>query len=298
MRTFLFVALLVFASLNTSRAADPARIVFDKLPVDAEVHYVAVYEPLFSGVSPKEITDGQGLVKALRVKDGPAAHIRKLLPEDAGAVLTDEVEMGRVGDDTRPSFVKAKVAHRLSGAFSTAIREKMFYDKEAFAKVELTKSLKGLVALGDKRTVFQTERMNRELLSLVFPNGLSETPTDFHTVHITVKPGKPVVLALSANIQTRWQVTIEKGGNVVGVALFGNYAKEVVGTEAPVSYAAGILPNGKRAPQAGFNVYKEDAPEFKRRKAELLEMTGKDFTSFQGQYQSGKEPFVVTPGAK
>jgi hypothetical protein len=192
------------------------------------------------------------------------------------------------------------VTFRLSVDLSQAIQDKVFYDKDVFAKVELTKSLKELVALGDKRTVFQTERMNREILSLLFSDFLAETPTDYHTVHVTVKAGKPVVLVFSAYHQTRWNVTVEKGATVAGVVLFGNFAQELTGTDAPVSYRAGILPNGKRGPTAGFSASKEekDEPSYRRMKAEVKEITGKEFTSFQGKYQSSVEPFVVRPGAK
>jgi hypothetical protein len=260
---------------------------------------VAVSEPHFRGVSDEEITDWQGLVKALRSKDGPRAHIRKLLPKSSDEVLTEEVEMGKLGDEVRPILVKAKVTWRLMVDLSRAIRDKVFYDKDVFAKVELTKSLKELVELGDKRTVFQTERMNREILSLLFSDFLAETPTDYHTVHVTVKPGKPVVLVFSSYWQCRWNVKVEKGATVAGVVLFGNYAQELTGTDAPVVYRAGRLPNGKRGPTSGFNAYKEtDDPSYKRIKEEVKEITGKEFTTFQGLYQAGPAPFVVTPGAK
>ena len=301
MRAVILTVLLALAGMTTvCIGADPERPKFDNLPADAEVHVVAVSEAHAAGISRKEITDVQGLVKALRAKDGPGAHIRKLLSKDADELLTDAVEMGRFGKDANPVIGKARVAQRLSNILEGAIQERVFYDKDAFAKVELTKGLKEFVALGDKRTVFQTERMNRELLSLVFADFLAETPVDYHTVHVAVQPGKPVVLVTSASTQTRWVVKVEKGATVAGVIQFGNTAQELVGTDAPVIYRAGILPNGKKGPVQGFNAYKQDdkEPSYKRIKGEVKEYTGKDFTSFQGQYQSGKEPFVVKPGAK
>lgn len=214
-------------------------------------------------------------------------------------MLTEEVEMGRLGT-LRPEIVKAKVTIRLARTLGQAIRYGVLYDKEAFAKVELTKSLKVLVALGDKRTVFQTERMNRELLSLVFAGYIAEPPADFHTVHVTVKAGKPVVLVFSSAVQTRWVVNVEKGATVAGVIQYGNAAQELTGTDAPLVYRAGIRPDGTKGPVNGFNAYKQDENEssYKRIKAEVQELTNKGFTSFQGQTQADKEPFVVKPSAK
>lgn len=300
--SFLAGLLTLVGSLTLSQPDAPAPtqgVTFGPVPADAEVHYVAVSEPLSSGLTSKDITDWLGLVKALRAKDGPAAHIRKHLPKAADELLADEVAMGRMGERC-PNQVRDVVRGRLARALGQGVRRNVFYDKDVFAKVKLTKSLNELVALGDKRTVFQTERMNRELLSLVFADYITATPADYHTVRVTVKAGKSVVLVTSASNQTRWVVTVEKGATLAGVIQFGNGAQELTGTDAPIAYRAGIYPDGTKGPVNGFNAYKqdEDEPSYRRIKAEVEEHTGKGFTSFQGQYQSGTEPFVVKPSAK
>lgn len=296
MRTSLCAIILIGVCSTMAFSAAPELPTLDGLPSDVEVHAVATYEPEFSGLSHKEITDWQGLVKVLRTKDNPAARIRKLLPKLADEALTEDVEMGRVGDLKNLATLRAVVEHRLSVTIGQAMQKEVFYDADAFAKVELPKSVKELVALGDKRTTFQTQRMNRDLLALACPKCVAPTPDDFQTVRVTVKPGKPVVLVTSSYSQCRWVVTVEKGAKVVGVVQIGNFAQDVTGTDAPVVYAAGRLPNGKKGPTSGFSAHEEnDGIDFNRVKATVKQITGKEFTTFQGKYQSGKDPFVVTP---
>jgi hypothetical protein len=120
-------------------------------------------------------------------------------------------------------------------------------------------------------------------------------------VEVVVKAGKPVVLVTSSDSQCRWNITVEKGGKLVGIIQFGGNAQAVSGTDAPVAYRAGILPDGKKAPMYGFNVWKEeDTPTFKRFRSEIKEISGKEFTSLQGVYQPEERTFafIVKPGAK
>lgn len=299
MRVTVLASFFVFVSTAITSSADPEPKKFENLPTDAEIHLVAVSEPLFPGLSEEEVTNGLGLVKQLREKEGEATHIRKLLWKVADEVLTDEVAAGRI-EDWPVARVNRFVKHRLSVAFSQTLRTKSLFDKDAFAKAELPPAVAELVKLGDKRTTFQTQRLNRELLTLVFPNCIAQVPDDFQTVYVTVKPGKPVVLVTSSSYQARWKVTVEKGATVAGVIQFGNTAQEVVGVDAPIIYRAAVRPDGTKGPTNGFNAFKQDdnEPSYKRIKAEVKEYTGQDFTSFQGKYQATKEPFVVKPGAK
>jgi hypothetical protein len=269
----------------------------EDVPKDTEVHYLAVYEPRFPGLTRDEITDWQGLVKALRVKDGPAAYIRKQLPKTSDEVLTEEVENGKIGKK-HPEIVAQFVKHNLAVDFQKSMRTKLFYDPEVFGKLELPKHVKDLVDLGEKRTVFQTSRLNRELISLIFPKCIAPTPDDFQTVHVTVKAGKPIILVLSASQQTHWKVKVEKGATITRIILLGSYAKEVSGTDAPIDYMAGLLPNGKRTGFETFNAMKIDTTEYERLTKLVKEQTGKALSSFQAYNHSEKEPFVIKPTAK
>ncbi len=227
MRTPLFAALLVLAGAEQACADEPRWPKFDNLPADAEVHAVTISEPLFSGVEADEITDWQGLVKALRSKDGPGAHICKRLPEGSEKVVNEQAEMGKLEEGIDLRIVPGLARLRLSNALTQAMWVKSFYDKDVFAGVELPKRAKELIELGDKRTVYQNELLNRELLAAAFPGCIAPTPADFHITRVTVnagapKVGKPVVLVLSCSYQCRWEVKVEKEATIAGVVLFGS----------------------------------------------------------------------------
>lgn len=298
MRAPLCAALLALVAAGHTRAAEPKWATFADLPVDAEVHAVTISEPFFRGVSPEEISDWQGLVKALRAKGGPGAHVRKLLPEDAEEqVVNEQAEMGKL-DGVDPIGVPPAARLALSRLLDEATRTGSFYDEKALAGVELSKAAKELVALGGKRTVYQNELLNREVLAAAFGACVAPTPADFHTARVTVKPGKPVVLVLSCGCQCRWEVNVEKGATVAGVVLFGSGAQELTGTDAPVIYASKMLPNGKPSPAPAASARKQTGREYEQLAAGVKAMTGRDFTTFQGQYKAGDQPFVVKPGAK
>jgi hypothetical protein len=143
------------------------------------------------------------------------------------------------------------------------ISKPKFDDAKAFADVKLPKAVKELVELGDKRTLFQTQRLNRELLDVLFPDCIAATPRDFQTTSVTVRAGKPVVLVLTSYQQCRWSVTVERGAKVAAVFLFGNSAQELEGTEAPVDYGAWELPNGKEFGSENLWFGTEAAPQYK-----------------------------------
>jgi hypothetical protein len=297
----LVVALLLFAGVARLAPAGDEKIPkFENLPAGTEVHAVTVYQPRNCGVDQEEITDYQALIKALRAKEGMGVHVRKFLPNSVEKVLTDDAEMGRgvFGDAPNPRLARREATWWLARALDSAVRGKVLYDKEAFAKVELPKAVKELIELGEKRTVFQTARLNRDLLALAFPASIAPTPDHFQTADVTVKAGKPVVLVFSSSDQCRWKVTVEKGAKVVGVVLFGGYAQDITGADAPVIYAATTLPNGKRGPFSIGSANKQEGKTYERILAAVKEMTGRDFTTFQGQNAPGLEPFVVKPSAR
>jgi hypothetical protein len=178
------------------------------------------------------------------------------------------------------------------------ISKPKFDDAKAFADVKLPKAVKELVELGDKRTLFQTQRLNRELLDVLFPDCIAATPRDFQTTSVTVRAGKPVVLVLTSYQQCRWSVTVERGAKVAAVFLFGNSAQELEGTEAPVDYGAWELPNGKESGRENLWFGTEDAPQYKQVKQLVKDKTGCEVASFQKAHTAPKEPFVVKPGAK
>ncbi len=278
-------------------ALPPAKL--ENLPPGVEVHSVGIYEPRHRGLEAAEITDYRALVTALRGKDQPGAHLRKLIRTGPVDVLTEAVEMGIVEGAQDARQAEQRVTWHLSRNIGQAARGKVFYDKEAFAKLELPKSVREMIELADRRTPFQTERLNRDLLALAFPKCIAPTPTDFQTADIVIKPGRPVVLVTSSYSQCRWNVTVEKGAKLLGVIQFGGGAQAVSGTDAPIVYRAAILPDGKRATTSSANVWKEeDTPAFKAFRSEIKAISGQDYTSHQGMYQADGTPFIVKPSAK
>jgi hypothetical protein len=113
-----------------------------------------------------------------------------------------------------------------------------------------------------------------------------------------VKAGAPVILFLSAYNQTHWKLTVEKGASLKKVTLLGSSAMELSGTDAPMEYLAATWPDGKRTGNPGFNATKMGTIEYDRLVSLVKEQTGKELTNFHGQYESRKEPFVITPTAK
>lgn len=141
---------------------------FESLPADAEVHVVSTSEPRFCGIEEDEITDWRELIKQLRADSGPGAYIRKRLRKDADEVLNEDAEKGMI-DGVDPTAVPRRVRMALSKALGRAMWFKSFHDETAFAGVDLPKSVKELIALGDRRTIYQNELLNRELLAAAFP---------------------------------------------------------------------------------------------------------------------------------
>jgi hypothetical protein len=268
---------------------------FEKLPDDVEVHAVTIAQPLHSGLSREEITDYRGLVKALRAKEGLGAHIRKLLPS-AEKVLTAEAEMGLgvAGDAPDARAAEREVTWLLARDLGQTLRMKALYDREVFAKVELPKSVKELIDLGDKRTTFQTESLNRDLLALAFPKHIPPTPDGFQTASVTVKPGKPTVLVLMSSRQCQWKVNLEKGAKVVGVILCGG-AQDVTGVDAPVLNRATTLSNGKRSPVGVGTAHEQQGLDYERVSKAVKEMTGRDFATFHAVKEPTLVPIPVPP---
>lgn len=235
------LSLLTLAFACTSASADDNP--FAKVPKDAEVHVVTIREPFYKCVTKSEILDWQKLATNLCADSPLARHLRKCGSGDIGENLADELQQLNLGLQERKA-AETILRARLSAETYLMISRPKFYDAKAFADVKLPKAVKELVELGDKRTLFQTKRLNRELLDVLFPDCIAATPRDFQTTSATVKAGKPVVLVLCSYQQCRWSVTVEKGATVAAVFLFGNSAQELEGTEAPVYYGAWELPNG------------------------------------------------------
>jgi hypothetical protein len=190
--------------------------------------------------------------------------------------------------------LKSKVAWGLTGLLDRSD----FYTEEAFKGAFLEKDVKEAVALGERRTPCQTARLNWDLLSATFPTVLPRAPADFRIVRVKVLAGQDVILVLSGSEMCQWVVEVEKGAAVTKVILCGYYTQELTGVNAPVIYRAYFGPDGKRTKVKYFRAYNTKDPTFERFTEAAKELTGKDFTSFQGQYQPKGKVFEVRPGTK
>lgn len=293
MRAFPFAALLALATTLVGTAGDER---FANVPKHAEVHVITVREPFNKGVSESDILDWHQFALQLCDDTPRARHVRKCCTDKFGDDLVRELQNTnlRVRKFEDQGII---VTRQLSFELYVAISKPNLYDAKAFAGVKLPKAVQELVDMGDKRTTFQTHRMNRDLLNVLYPECISPTPRDFQTARVTVKPGKPVVLVLCSHHQCHWIVNAEKGATVAGVFLFGG-AQDVVGTDAPTHYGAVIHPNGKQTGHGNLWFGNEDAPQYAKVKRLVKDATGCDVASFQKAYSAPESPFVVKPGAK
>ena len=270
-----------------------------KAAMRAEVRGVWVYEPLAYEFSHKDVTNWPQMVDLLRRKEGPAGRVRELLSKRAHDLLADDALVGQVGAESPTSEV-----FRLKSEVATGMRKLLdrpdFYTEKAFKGVPLDKGMKDMLARGEKRTYLQTLHVNRALLALAFPEVVRQVPTDYHTVRVLVKPGKPVVLVLSSYRACQWHVEVEKGGEVVGVILCGSESQEVTGVKVPVVYRAGRDPYGKEreGEVVGIVSYEKVDKSLRLMEDKIKQITGKPVAKFQGQYTAPKEGFVVKPDAK
>ncbi|AWM36629.1 hypothetical protein C1280_06055 [Gemmata obscuriglobus] len=105
------------------------------------------------------------------------------------------------------------------------------------------------------------------------------------------------MLMLASAYQCRWEVTVEKGAVLAGVALLGGGAQELTGTDATVVYVAGYVPSGEQLHNRASYSSTQKGKSYELMVADMKNITGRDFTRFQGHSKAPKEPIVVTPGA-
>jgi hypothetical protein len=279
------------------KSADPAEAI-RRAAKEVEVHGVGVSEPAARGIGVSDVTDWPALVRAIRDRRGPGGRIWELLSKETRDLLTNDKVVDRLGDPNPP--VEVATLRFLVAMDLTKILDRTdFYTEEAFRAVFLNKDLKAAIALGPKRTPHQTACLNRALLAAAFPDVVTPIPPRFQTVRVQVVAGKDVVLVLSSYNACRWEVEVRPGGKVAGVVLCGYHTQEVTGVDAPVVYRAYYRPDGKPLREGDKYFYGFDVkdPSFKDFAAAVKELTGREFTTFQGEYTPGpfSEPYTVRP---
>jgi RNA polymerase sigma factor (sigma-70 family) len=123
-------------------------------------------------------------------------------------------------------------------------------------------------------------------------------PKDEGVVTVEVRPtARPVVLVLTAYLETEWRVKLAAGARLKQVIVSGYFAQEIRGVPAgvPVANRSYDPPDGSRRRGGWFYEYQWDTPQCREMVRRLNAETGLPIASFQGEYQGGS--FVVD-GAK
>jgi hypothetical protein len=273
---------------------------------DAEIHAIGVNKPPSCGIEMDDVRDWKLLIDSLRTKKGAARRVYELLPEREQKALQDEAIVGRIGAKEEPKEVPKELVRfkfLLARALSTIVNNPEFYDESAFKDTPLERAQKDAIALGKKRSLVETLRLNRGLLAAALPGALVAPPDDFQTIRVKVKAGTAVILVLSSVEPCRWEVELDKGAKVSGVILLGYRPQEVRGVDVPVLNrvrydAAGNIVNR----DAVFYLSgREDDPEyrsFKPMEAVVEKLTGRGFTSTRGKNTSPAGGFIIIPGEK
>ncbi len=263
----------------------------------AEVHGIGLYGPMAYRL--EDVRNWPALVAEIRTKKGPGGRVWSLLGDDTRKWLEDEKLVNALGDPTKPvNSIKGAVASDLR----KIINDPNFYRKEEFKGIALTKEMNEAIELGNKRTAYQTAKLNWALIDLAFPGCFPAIPDRFRTVRVQVVGGSDVVLVLSSYERCRWEITLREGARVTGVVLCGYHAQEIVGVDAPTLYRAYHGPDGVSVAHLedfvyGYNKQHEAFPGFLKA---VKSITGKVFTKLEcaNRPKAGDEPFTIHPKAK
>jgi hypothetical protein len=309
MTVFVLATILVVAGASLAEPTAPEKTDADivakvrKAAETAEVHGIGLGQPMHHRL--EDLKDWPGFVATLREqreKKGPAGRVWEFLSKETQKKVLDDKNVALLNDPNPSTSVQSTIKASVASDLRKMIDNPDFYTAEAFKDIPLAKEFKDLVALGKKRTVFQTTALNWTLLRKAFPDNVPEIPERFRTVRVQVLSGKDVVLVLSCYRECRWEVTLREGAKVTGIVLCGYHSQEVVGVNAPMIYRCYYGPDGVTVPNKEdyFYGYDEKAFAFKKFLASVKGITGKDFTKFTGKNHpvAGDEPFIVFPSAK
>lgn len=309
MRLLILLGAIFFIVASQSLAGDKEDVAaLAKVSKDAEVHTVAVYEPKKEEIGPDDIVAWKKLFDALLdAKNAQAqavrAHLSKRGEKFLGQKELIEEVIARPRERTSDGV---ELRDEILGMIRRALEDPTFWDAPAFAKVPRSPLAKQLIALGEKRSQWQTARLNWEFISAALPGALAEFPTDYRTVRVRVRSDKDIVLVLSGHRPTRWDVEVTPGSRVVGIISCGYWAQHIEVYENPVKtppvvHRTYYNPNGtRRNYERGleeFGTDQQKSPEFAAFVKGVKNLTGKEFASFQGGYRPKpkEEPFLVPP---
>lgn len=253
-----------------------------------EVHAIGVYEPASRSIANREVRDWKKLIQMLLKPSTPAKRVWELLDKSAQDACKDG-DVDKAAFNARTSELQGRV---LSG-LRRVIESPDFYSEDVFREARLSNELVDLVKLAKKRTLIQTLRLNRGLLSVALPEVFDDLPASYHGTTVKVDGGKKIILVLSSYVACRWSIEIGKGSEVAGVILGGYHTQEVEGVKSPVIYRAHDGPDGKWTKFQSVNAYSETHESYKAFMNLIKDLTGKAPVSFQGSYSAPKDGFSI-----
>src|SRR5262249_36708476 len=109
-------------------------------------------------------------------------------------------------------------------------------------------------------------------------------------VQVTLKD-KAIFLVLCAHESVRWKVQVSPGVEIVKVLVGGCSPQQVTGVDVPVEYHV-----ARQGPWGGdyFYAYEKGDSSYEDMVKRVRGLTGKDVTSFQGQYRHDGRPFLIS----
>lgn len=289
---------------------------------DAELHGLVVSQPAVSVLDRKSVKAWPKLLTTLRdSKENAVVRVREYMPSSvlklaAKPELLADLEYLESPPDPRNVRESDDVCSFKSDIVSglrQAIDDRGLYDEKWFKELALDDEVKRYVALGQKRTVGQSVRLNWGLLQAAFPGSMPELPPAFQTVRVQIRGEKNVVLVLSSYNTCLWDIDVTPGSRVSGVLLCGYCAQELKLSENPIKdvpivYRAGHALDGAPTDRQfqhldgneGSGLSAEEKLNVRKRfEAAIWKLTGKSaFVSIQRDSSAKLAGYFVPPKEK
>lgn len=293
-----FAALLPVSDSAAQDKAPPSKL---SLPAEAEVHAIGVSTPA-PAFAVEEVSDWRGLAVQIReARDknipGPAQRIADRMFPQARDVLNNPDRAAHIpdygaGDTSDESLLISQERRSVRKSFMALLDDRDFYDAKAFKGVALNKQITDLIDQGKKRSLLDTQLLNRLLLRAAFPNQMRAKPVDPTAVEVEVTGKGQVVLILTSYNPCRWTVRVDKDVTLVRVIRSSFHPSQVEGVSCPITIVGRLAESGERYSGARY-AHETGTPEYDAFEKQMSELTGRKLTSFQGDSDYPGKPYVV-----
>lgn len=265
-----------------------------RLARGAKVHVVGISEPADrTRLRQQDIRDWAKLAAGLSARSPPTDDLRKGL--ETRRVFSDQLAVSRLGvPGPKSSADRGQVQH----ALNVLLEERDLFAHAAIAGVQLTEEGERLRDKGRERTPLDVLRLNRLMLTAVFPDAVNPPPAESDHATVRVETAGPVVLFLTSYSPCRWRVSGAPGVSVRAIVLSGYGWQDVTGIDAPVVQLSRVGRDGRMLHRDFFYAHSPDVPGYGRVERFVGELTGDAAFEFQGRYEAGPRPFVVSDARK